>query len=56
MPDVLYMAMSGDPRIENMLEYTIVLIGCIDSETGRGLSQLLPMPRDVSPEVQWSIT
>ena len=40
-----------DPRIENMLEYTIVLIGCTDSETGRGLSQLLPMPRDVSPEV-----
>ena len=24
-----------DPRIENMLEYTIVLIGCTDSETGR---------------------
>ena len=40
-----------DPRIENMLEYTIVLIGYTDSETGRSLSQLLPMPRDVSPEV-----
>ena len=35
-----------DPRIENMLEYTIVLIGCTDSETGRGLSELLPMPRE----------
>ena len=40
------------PKIENMLEYTIVLIGCTDSETRRGLSQLLPMPRNVSSEVE----
>ena len=40
------------PRIENMLEYIIILIGCTDSETKRGLSQLLPMPRNVSSEVE----